>query len=157
MGFVNYRSFGIQSSSMVESRRVGINRGSHFRSISNSRMFWTYILENPAGRFYIGHTEKLEARLENHNRTDRIAGKFTRKNGPWKLVWSEAHPTRSSAMQPERKIKGMKSARWIRECLLDKQGHEPPGWASSNPTKTCEKRLTPGDGVCKLPLLWNPK
>jgi predicted GIY-YIG superfamily endonuclease len=82
-------------------------------------MFWAYILQNPEGRFYIGHTDDLTTRLANHNRTDRIAGKFTRKNGPWELVWSEAHPTRSAAMQRERQIKSMKSARWIRDTLLN--------------------------------------
>jgi predicted GIY-YIG superfamily endonuclease len=81
-------------------------------------MFWSCILENPAGRFYVGHIDDLARRLESHNRTDSIKGQFTRKNGPWKLVWSEHHPTRST-MARERQIKSMKSARWIREQLLD--------------------------------------
>ncbi len=81
-------------------------------------MFWAYILQNPAGRFYIGHTDNLENRVKNHNRTDKMAGKFTRKNGPWTLVWSEEHPDRSSATQRERQIKNWKSARLIRERLL---------------------------------------
>ena len=45
-------------------------------------MFWVYILQNPEGRFYTGHTDDRAERLANHNRTDKIAGKFTRKNGP---------------------------------------------------------------------------
>jgi putative endonuclease len=81
-------------------------------------MFWVYILQNPDGMFYIGHTDDLEARLASHNRTDKVAGKFTRKNGPWNLVWSEMHSTRAAAMKREREIKRMKSARWIREVLL---------------------------------------
>ena len=81
-------------------------------------MFWTYILQNPAGKFYIGHTNDLELRLHSHNRTDRTLGKFTRKNGPWELVWTEMHPTRDAAMGRERQIKGMKSAKWIRDNLL---------------------------------------
>jgi len=64
-------------------------------------MFWVYILQNPAGRFYIGQTNDLPTRIANHNRTDKIGGKFTRKNGPWTLVWSEEHPARSAAMQRE--------------------------------------------------------
>ena len=62
-------------------------------------MFWVYVLENAKGQFYIGHTNNLENRISSHNRTDKIAGKFTRKNGPWALVWSEEHPDRSSAMR----------------------------------------------------------
>ncbi len=81
-------------------------------------MFWAYILQNPAGRFYIGHTDNLENRVKNHNRTDKMAGKFTRKNGPWSLVWSELHATRAAAMEREREIKNWKSARLIRDRLL---------------------------------------
>jgi putative endonuclease len=81
-------------------------------------MFWVYILENAAGQFYIGHTNDLPLRLHSHNRTDTIRGKYTRKAGPWKLVWSQEHPTRASAMARERQIKSMKSARWIRDELL---------------------------------------
>ncbi|MSU58376.1 MAG: GIY-YIG nuclease family protein [Pedosphaera sp.] len=82
-------------------------------------MFWVYILENLEGRFYIGQTDDLATRLANHNRTDQIGGKFTRKNGPWALVWSEAHLTRGLAVTRERQIKAMKSSRWIREQLLN--------------------------------------
>ena len=88
-------------------------------------MFWVYILENAGSKFYIGQTDDLQARLQSHNRTDRIEGKFTRKNGPWNLVWSEEHGTRAAAMARERQIKSMKSARWIREELL--QGRVPTG------------------------------
>ena len=84
---------------------------------------------------YLGVTQKVEAihaalsqrvvrddlsiRLQNHNRTDKVSGKFTRKNGPWELVWSEEYPSRSSAMTREGQIKAKKSARWIRENLLN--------------------------------------
>jgi putative endonuclease len=81
-------------------------------------MFWVYLLQNQQGQFYIGQTDDLRNRLHSHNRTDKTLGKFTRKNGPWELVWSEEHTTRSSAMNRERQIKNMKSARWIREELL---------------------------------------
>ena len=82
-------------------------------------MFRVYILQNPAGKFYIGQSRSLDVRLESHNSNDCSRGEFTRKNGPWKLVWSEEHPTRSSAVARERQIKRMKSARWIREQLLN--------------------------------------
>jgi putative endonuclease len=81
-------------------------------------MFWVYILRNPEGRFYIGHTDNLAARITSHNRTDKISGKFARKNGPWGLAWSEEHPSRSSAMRRELEIKRWKSARLIQIRLL---------------------------------------
>ena len=81
-------------------------------------MFWVYVLENPAGKFYIGQTGNLGDRISDHNRADCFEGHFTRKNGPWKLVWKEPHDSRSSAVQRERQIKRMKSANWIRRYLL---------------------------------------
>ncbi|MDP0501287.1 MAG: GIY-YIG nuclease family protein [Verrucomicrobiota bacterium JB022] len=85
---------------------------------------YVYILQNPAGRFYIGQSTDLVARLESHNSTDCSAGKYTRKNGPWELVWQEAHPDRSSAVRREREIKAWKSAARIRRELLS--GRVPP-------------------------------
>jgi predicted GIY-YIG superfamily endonuclease len=81
-------------------------------------MFRVYILQNPTGTFYVGQTEHLDSRVASHNRTDKIAGKFTRKNGPWTLVWSEQHQSRASAMAREREIKRWKSSKTIRVNLL---------------------------------------
>jgi hypothetical protein len=67
---------------MVE--QSAVNRrvvGSSPTSGANFIMFWVYVLENPTGRFYVGHTDELGQRLDNHNRTDSIAGKFTRATG----------------------------------------------------------------------------
>ena len=81
-------------------------------------MFWVYVLENQAGKFYVGHTDDLSRRLGEHNAEEKIGTKYTHKNGPWKLVWSENHADRSSAVMRERQIKGMKSSEWIRRELL---------------------------------------
>jgi|GEM_PF-3248844 hypothetical protein len=61
-------------------------------------MFRVYILQNAAGQFYIGHTEDLPARLYSHNRTDKLHGKLTRKNGPWEPVWTEEHACRPQGL-----------------------------------------------------------
>jgi putative endonuclease len=81
-------------------------------------VFWVYVLENPAGRFYIGHTSDLSERLVSHNRIDNIQGKYARKNGPWRLVWSESHLGRGAAQMREREIKAWKSNVRIRRQLL---------------------------------------
>jgi putative endonuclease len=93
-------------------------------------MFWVYVLENPRGMLYVGQTEDLANRVKDHNRTDSFDGHFTRKNGPWKLVWSEQHESRSSAVRRERQIKRMKSAKWIRSQLI--MGKAP----AANPDKS---------------------
>ncbi len=84
--------------------------------------FWVYVLRNSSGIFYIGSTDNLQERIQQHNPSpeDYDGSKYTHKNGPWQLVWSESHPTRSSAVKRERQIKKMKSPRWIREKFLDR-------------------------------------
>jgi putative endonuclease len=86
--------------------------------VKQNGIYFAYVLENPQGKFYIGSTEDIERRLQQHNSAEKDGTKFTHKNGPWRLVWSEQHFTRASAMRRERQIKQMKSARWIRENLL---------------------------------------
>ncbi|MFG0251905.1 MAG: GIY-YIG nuclease family protein [Phycisphaerales bacterium JB038] len=61
--------------------------------------FWADILQNPQQRFYIGSTKNLARRIREHNDPTADASTYTRKNGPWKLVWSESHPTRAAARQ----------------------------------------------------------
>ena len=100
-------------------RRVAGSSPASGAKLIPQRMYWVYILQNPQGRFYVGHSDDLPARLDSHNRSDKVLGKFTRKNGPWTLVWREAHATRALAMNRERAIKAMKSARWIRQHLLN--------------------------------------
>ena len=75
-------------------------------------------MQNPAGKFYVGQTDNVPARLANYNRTDNLSGKYTRKNGPWTLVWSELHPNQPSATAREREIKRWKSAKTTRLQLL---------------------------------------
>jgi putative endonuclease len=79
--------------------------------------FWVYVLENGQGRFYVGSTDDILRRLDQHNSPGNGL-RYTPKHGPWRLVWSEGYPTRGSAIRREREIKRMKSARWIRENLL---------------------------------------
>jgi putative endonuclease len=80
--------------------------------------YWVYVLENPNGRFYIGSTGNLDNRIAQHNAEEKQGTKFTHKYGPWRLVWSEVHLSRSSAVKREKQIKAMKSSKWIREELL---------------------------------------
>ena len=85
---------------------------------SEGERFWVYILESPKGRFYIGSTDDVDRRVVEHN--EQFGHQtFTHKNGPWMLVWSEPHPSRAAAMARERQVKSMKSARWIRQNLLN--------------------------------------
>ncbi|MEY2539347.1 MAG: hypothetical protein QOG67_3087 [Verrucomicrobiota bacterium] len=44
---------------------------------------------------------------------------FWTYNGPWQLVWVEERLSRADAVSRERQIKSWKSAKLIRERLLD--------------------------------------
>ena len=69
-------------------------------------MFYTYILKSlTSKRFYIGHTNNLELRLQRHNENKVIS---TKNRGPWNLIYCEKYNTRSEAMKRERYLKSLK-------------------------------------------------
>ena len=71
--------------------------------------FSTYMLKCADGRFYVGHSDNLEARVAQHH-----AGRgcdFTAKRLPLTLVWSEVFSTREEALSAERKVKGWTRAK----------------------------------------------
>jgi predicted GIY-YIG superfamily endonuclease len=90
-------------------------------------MFWVYVLQNSAGRFYTGQTDDLDRRLSEHNYPEAGSGKYTHKNGPWHLVYSEIFENRSEAVQRERFIKARKSTKWIKANLLLTNRASPDG------------------------------
>lgn len=63
-------------------------------------MFYTYCLESrKTHKIYIGFTNNLKRRVEEHNKG--TGGDFTAKNGPWKLVFYEAHSDEHDAREME--------------------------------------------------------
>src|SRR5438128_1897575 len=97
---------------------VGSNPIPARRDLNTEETFWVYVLENPAGQFYIGSSDDRKRLEVEHNDANQGRKTYTHKNGPWKLVWREPHPNRSVAMKRERQIKIMNSVKWIRENLL---------------------------------------
>jgi putative endonuclease len=79
-------------------------------------LYYTYILENPEGKHYIGYTANLEQRIRDHNSTK---GRWTKKKGRWRLVYQEAYSTKEEAYSREKQIKRYKSGRAFKQ-LLDK-------------------------------------
>ena len=54
---------------------------------------------------YVGHTENVEHRLKQHNQGQ--GGKFTREQGPWKLVYNKEQADRSKAETREQCLKSI--------------------------------------------------
>jgi putative endonuclease len=70
-------------------------------------MFYVYILKSlSSARYYVGHTDKLDRRINEHN-----SGKTrsTKAYIPWKLVYTEKYDTRAEASNREKEIKSYKS------------------------------------------------
>jgi len=77
--------------------------------------YCVYILQSEFDNsFYIGSTRDVDERLERHN-----AGRsrYTRAKRPWKLVYKEDCPDRSSAIKRESEIKNKKK-RAVIESLV---------------------------------------
>ncbi|MFZ2804176.1 MAG: GIY-YIG nuclease family protein [Patescibacteria group bacterium] len=78
-------------------------------------MFWTYVLQNPQGKLYIGQTSDLDKRLAAHNQGN--TGYTTNIGGPWNLVYKELYQTRSEAMKREKELKTGKGRDFIKRAL----------------------------------------
>ncbi len=71
--------------------------------------FWVYMVECSDGSYYIGHSDDLEKRIEEHNM--RITEGYTSTRLPVKLVWSDSFVSRQEALERERQIKGWSRAK----------------------------------------------
>ena len=71
-----------------------------------AQRYFVYILRSLRnGKLYVGHTENVERRVKQHNQGQ--GGKFTREQGPWKLVYNEEQADRSKAIARERYLKSI--------------------------------------------------
>jgi len=78
-------------------------------------MHYTYILKSVNhNKFYIGSTEDLKERLNNHNSGK---SKFTKLYVPWKIVYYEAHMIRGLARKAEIFYKTGQGRRQIKRKL----------------------------------------
>ena len=80
-------------------------------------MFYTDILQSTkSGRYYIGHTEDIDARLQRHN-SGMV--KATKDKGPWIVKSYETFETKVEANKRELYIKSMKSRVFIEKLIND--------------------------------------
>lgn len=84
--------------------------------------FYVYILANrPQGVLYIGLTNELERRLEEH-KSKKLKG-FTHKYNVDKLVYFEEFETYDEAFTRERRMK-----KWNRNWKIELIEKDNPGW-----------------------------
>ncbi len=81
--------------------------------------FIVYIIySEKLDKFYIGYTENIHIRLDQHNSG---LSTFTAKANDWKLVYQEVFSSREEAHKREKAIKAKKSRKYI-EWLIAQSG-----------------------------------
>lgn len=78
-------------------------------------MYYVYVLENESGRWYIGQTNSLRARIIRHN-TDTV--RSTKNRGIWKVIYKEEFTNRSDAMKREEYLKSGYGRRFLKDLLM---------------------------------------
>jgi putative endonuclease len=64
-----------------------------------------YVLQNSAGKFYIGLSDDVTRRTAQHNLG---VSKWTRGKGPWELIWESEQISLSEARKLEFQMKRQK-------------------------------------------------
>ena len=93
--------------------------------------FWVYILACADKSYYVGHTDDIERRLNEHLiPADRATGIFSyvSQRLPYKLVFAEGCGRREEALEAERMIKGWSRAK--KETLIKGGWEAMPGICS---------------------------
>jgi len=69
------------------------------------KSYQVYVLQNSARQFYIGLSEDVGIRVQQHNEG---VSKWTRSRGPWNLVWTSVPMSLSEARKLENLLKRQK-------------------------------------------------
>ena len=85
-------------------------------------MFFVYVLKSlKDNKFYIGSTNNLERRIQDHNRGK---SKSVKNRGPFKLIYKKEYQTRLEALRREKEIKSYKSGEAFR-ILISQNTFDP--------------------------------
>jgi putative endonuclease len=87
-------------------------------------MAWVYILKTESGKYYVGSTDNLDARLRHHFGGHTPS---TSKLVPTSLALSQEYRTLQEARSVEQKIKNLKRRDYVEKILKDGYIKLPPG------------------------------
>lgn len=80
-------------------------------------MFYIYLIESKkTGELYIGSTDNLKRRLEEHNQGLNFS---TKKDKPWKYIYLEGCFEKSDSLRREKYLKSTQGRRMLRKRLKD--------------------------------------
>ena len=80
-------------------------------------MFTLYILECRDGTLYIGHTDNLDERMNQHD--SGVVDSYTSKRRPVRLIHAQEFESRYEALAMERKLKGWSRAKKLAYIVGD--------------------------------------
>ena len=80
-------------------------------------MYYAYVLRNQKGILYKGQTKDLQKRVAQHNNIDDSLSSYTKKRGPWVLIYHESFATRKEAKVREAYFKTGKGRTFLAEKL----------------------------------------
>jgi len=78
-----------------------------------------YVLEETAGKKYIGLTSDLSKRLKEHNSGKSL---YTKRSNKWKIIWYSKKLSLREARVLERKMKKQKGGDGIKLLLSEYRG-----------------------------------
>jgi len=80
-------------------------------------MYYVYVLlSNKDNNFYIGFTENIDQRFDEHNAGKNVSTKLRR---PFNCIYYEAHTSKSDALRRERYFKTTKGKVTLKQILKD--------------------------------------
>ena len=78
-------------------------------------MYYVYILRSlKNNRYYIGQTDSLEKRTEEHNKR---LNRSTKSGRPWKVIYIKKFLTRKESYKVEQKLKSIKKRILLKKII----------------------------------------
>jgi len=78
-------------------------------------MYYAYILKSiKQKKFYTGHTDNLDRRLNEHNQEKNI---YSRRYVPWEIVYKEEFGTEIESIKREKYFKSAAGRKWLKKYV----------------------------------------
>ena len=93
-------------------------------------VYRVYVIQNREGKFYIGLSDDVVRRVEEHNSGQ---SRWTKGRGPWTIVWQSDELSLSEARKLENRLKRQKGGHGLFHLLewSARQAHNPASEAGS--------------------------
>lgn len=102
--------------SIVDQSKVPSEYRARARNESREKSFIVYILRTSLNTLYIGQTNNLEKRLQEHKNRNKKSAKYLRLFSSFELVYKEEYATRVDAMRREIQLKNWSKTK--KEALI---------------------------------------